>query len=87
MTRQELLSSEEYWLTDIQFDLFNAVVLYGQSNDIEGDALREYLGLSNRKFRQLIAGEFNGSIEEVVRIALKVGMATKVEFLPLSEYE
>ena len=83
---RDLMQTEEYWLTSLQCDLFEAVDAFRKGQGLTVPQLAERLGLSLYATRRLLAGDFNGRVSELVRLALAVGVTPYLTLPPLNEY-
>jgi transcriptional regulator with XRE-family HTH domain len=85
MTRKELLSSNEYWIGEIQFHLFKIINEYMEENKINRTQLAEKFGFTKGYISQILNGEFNHRISKLVELALAVGKVPIIEFKDLDQ--
>ena len=87
MKREELLKSPEYWMVQIQSDLWQLVETYRAENKLEKNQLADKLGVSKNCINQIYNAEFNGNISEFVKISLALGKTPLVEAMDNNIYE
>ena len=75
ITREELLKSKEYWLTQIQHELAAEIEEYAAKNCISNEDLAPLLGISARELSRLKAGDFDGKISVMVAMLVIIGKA------------
>lgn len=85
MERKELLTSPEYWVTQIQYDLYECALKFMEENGYNRSQLAEYLGVSKSYVTQLMSMEYDHRLSKLVDLALKFGYAPKVSFEPIAE--
>lgn len=85
--REKILDQPSYWVEGINSFLYNALVEYMETKEMNRTALAEYLGISKGRVSQILNdGEINFSIEKVVQIALKVDKFPIFELRDKQEY-
>ncbi|MCB9230703.1 MAG: helix-turn-helix transcriptional regulator [Bacteroidia bacterium] len=85
ITREELLSSEEHWVFEIQNQIFNLVKDYMEKEGINQTQLAERLGVSKGYVSQVLNGDFDHRISKLVSLVLATGNVPKLNFKPLDE--
>ncbi len=80
MTREELLTSKEYWITKIQLDLFDAIKKYLKKHNLNKTKLSEELGFSKSYITQVLNGDFDHKISKFVELALACNKAPILHF-------
>jgi transcriptional regulator with XRE-family HTH domain len=80
ITREELLSSKEYWIAKIQIDLFNQVKDYLEEKDINRTQLAEQLGVTKGYISQVLNSDFDHRISKFVELSLAIGKVPVIEF-------
>ena len=85
MTREEILKSPEYWVTQIQIAICRCVDTFMHKHGMNRTQLAEYLGVSKSYITQILAGDYNYSIEKLVDISVKLGYAPNLEFVSLPD--
>lgn len=86
MTREELISSREYLITNIQADLYSIIEEYMKSNKLKRKDLAEELGVSKGYISQVLAGDFDHKISKLVDLSLSVGKVPIVTFENKAKY-
>jgi len=86
ITRVELLSSKEYWLTQIQNELFRLVDEYLESNKMNRTQFADKIGVTKGYVSQILNGDFNHRISKFVELSLSIGKVPVIEFKDLNKY-
>lgn len=84
-TREELLSSPEYWFEDAQNELYRQVVEYKEAKGITQTMLAEELGVTKGYVSQILKGEFNYTLKKLIEISLAIGKVPQIEYKPIKE--
>ena len=84
MERTELIRSKEYWLSKIQIDLFNEVEQFMKKNELNRTELEQRFGISRNQINQILDGEANLTISELVNLSLALELAPHISFEDLS---
>ncbi|MCU0434083.1 MAG: helix-turn-helix domain-containing protein [Bacteroidia bacterium] len=85
MNRKEILSSEAYWMEQIQNQLFHQVQLYLKQNKKTQNDLAAQLGVSKSYVSQILHGNFDHKLSKLVELSLAVGLVPQLQFKPLDE--
>ncbi len=85
MTREELLQSEEYWLTSIQTDLFNELHSYMETHNLNRTQLAAHLGVSKGYVTQVLSGDFDHRLSKLIELSLAIGKVPVLQFKNLAE--
>ena len=85
ITREELLSSPEYWFEDAQNELYRQVVEYKEKKGINQTQLAKELGVTKGYVSQILKGEFNYTLKKLIEISLAIGQVPKIEYESLSK--
>lgn len=80
MTRAELLNAPEYWMVQIQTEIYRCAEEFMRNHHMNRTQFAQYLGVSKGYVTQLLNGDYNYSLEKLVELSLKMGMVPKVEF-------
>lgn len=86
MTREELLNSPEYWMTNIQQDLYGIIYEYMQKNDKKKKDVAELLGVSKGYVTQILSGDFDHKLSKMIELSLAFGKVPKISFMDATEY-
>lgn len=85
-TRNELLSSKEYWMGHIQHDLFGAIEKYMQENKLNRTSLAKKLGVTKGYITQVLNGDFDHKVSKLVELALASNVVPVLHFVNLQEF-
>ena len=80
MTREELLSMPEYWVAQIQTEIYRCADQFMEEHHMNRTQFAEYLGVSKGYVTQLLSGDYNYSLEKLVELSLKIGYVPQVSF-------
>lgn len=86
MTRDELVSSREYWITKIQIELFHELEAYMKDNGVSRTQLAEKLGVTKGYISQILNGDFDHRISKLVDLALLMGKVPHIEYSDLQTF-
>ena len=86
MKRKELVQSREYWIADIQLNLFEIISNYLKSNSLSQTQLAEQLGVTKGYISQILNGEFDHKISKLVDLSLAVGCVPVVHFQDINTF-
>lgn len=84
MERTALIRSQEYWLSKIQIDLFNEVEKFMKKNELNPTQLEQISGFSRTQISQILDGDANLTISELVDLSLALGLVPHLSFEDLS---
>lgn len=84
--RQELYKTSEYWLENIQNEIFRNVYEYMEKNNLNKAALAQELGYSRAYITQVLNGDFNFSIKKLIELSLAIGKAPRVRFQEIDNF-
>lgn len=85
MSRQEILSSPEYWIAKTQIDLYNCAEDFMEANDFNRSQLAKHLGVSKGYITQLLNGDYDHKLSKLVELAISFGYVPHIEFRPIEE--
>lgn len=80
ITREEILTSPEYWFDQAQNDIFRNVVEYMENEGINQSQLAERLGVSKGYVSQIMKGEFNYTLKKLIDLSIAVGKVPIIEY-------
>jgi transcriptional regulator with XRE-family HTH domain len=86
MTREELLSTKEYWISAIQLDLYNKVRAYLDQHQLTQSQLAEQLNVTKGYISQVLNGDFDHKLSKLVELALASGHVPLVFFVDKETY-
>lgn len=85
LTREELLSSSEYWFEYVQNDIYRIVTSLMENESLNQTQLAQKLGVSKGYVSQILKGEFNYSLKKLIDLSISVGYVPHIEFKSLNE--
>jgi|SRR5580658_3370254 transcriptional regulator with XRE-family HTH domain len=86
MNREELLSTKEYVVSQIQLNLLNLIGDYKKKNKLKDFQLADELGVSKGYVSQLLNVTFDHKISKLVDLALACDTMPLVYFVDLKEF-
>jgi transcriptional regulator with XRE-family HTH domain len=86
MTREDLLRSKEYWLVQIQNNLFNLIEQYLKDQNIKRTKLADKLGVTRGYVTQILNGDYDHKISKLVDLALAINKAPVISYVDLDNY-
>lgn len=86
MKREDLLKSREYWIVQIQNNLFAILDAYMKKNDLSRTKLAEQLNVTKGYITQILSGDFDHKISKLVDLALASGKVPILNFVDLEQY-
>ena len=85
--KEKILNQSSYWVEGINGFLYEVILDYMETNNLNRTKLAEHLGITKGRVSQILNdGEINFSIEKVIQIALKVGVFPDFKFIEKSKY-
>jgi len=85
ITREELLTSPEYWFENAQNELYRQVIEYKENKGINQTELAAELGVTKGYVSQILKGEFNYTLKKLIEISLAIGKVPQIEYKAISE--
>ena len=86
MKREDLLSSKEYWMVQIQNDLYGILEDYMRQNNLNRSQLAKKLDVTKGYITQILKGDFNHKISKLVDLSLACNKVPVVHFVDLDKY-
>ena len=86
ITFDELKSTQEYWTTRIQLDLYTHIKKYMKDNGLNRTQLAQKLGVTKGYITQVLSGNFNHRLAKLVEFSLAIGLVPKIQFIPENEF-
>ncbi len=86
MTRFELLKSPEYWITNIQLDLYNCAKNFMEKNNMNRAQLAKHLGVSKEDISKLLNGDYDNNLSKLVKLSLALGYIPDLQFKEVDKY-
>ncbi|WEK34891.1 MAG: hypothetical protein P0Y53_20580 [Candidatus Pseudobacter hemicellulosilyticus] len=84
--RRDLLRSREYWMVQIQQDLYAVIEEYMQKNSLNRTSLAEQLQVTKGYITQVLKGDFDHKISKLVDLSLFAGKAPVLHFVDLNTF-
>lgn len=85
MNRKEIISSPEYWINNIQIDLFRTVQEYLENNNISRTEFAESMGFTKGYVSKIMNGDYDHRISKLVKLSLCVNKVPRIDFVDLEE--
>jgi transcriptional regulator with XRE-family HTH domain len=86
MKREELLRSQEYWLTKIQNGIFNLIEQYRKEKNLNKTQLAAELGVTKGYISQVLNGDFDHKISKLVDLSLAFNKVPVISYIDMEEY-
>jgi transcriptional regulator with XRE-family HTH domain len=86
MTREELLKSKEFWLTQIQNGIFNLIEQYRNDKNLNKTQLAAELGVTKGYITQVLNGDFDHKVSKLVDLSLAFHKVPVISYINLEEY-
>ena len=86
MTREELLSSPEYWTAELQTELYRQIDSYMSRHGLNKAQLAEHLGCSKSYVTQLLSGDFDHKMSKFIELSLAIGKIPEITFTDVDKY-
>ncbi|MGB8192713.1 MAG: helix-turn-helix transcriptional regulator [Chitinophagaceae bacterium] len=86
MKREDLLKSKEYWMGQIQNDLFEVIQKYMEKNAFNRTQLAAKLNVTKGYVTQVLNGDFDHKISKLVELAIACNAAPLLYFTDLDKY-
>ncbi|MEP6646588.1 MAG: helix-turn-helix transcriptional regulator [Saprospiraceae bacterium] len=87
ITREELLTSEEYLVGNIQFDLYNDIKQYLERNSMTQTDFAKELNVTKGYVSQILNGDFDHKLSRLIRLYKSIGVAvTGLQKVEMKEY-
>src|SRR5690349_7823782 len=85
LSREEILSTPEYWFEEAQNELYRQVIEYKEKKGINQTQLAKELGVSKGYISQVLKGEFNYTLKKLMELSIAVGKVPQIEYKPLEQ--
>lgn len=86
MKRQELLESREYWMSEIQNDLYSIVEQYLTENKLSRKDFADQLGVTKGYISQVLNGDFDHKISKLVDLCLAAEKIPILKFVDKKQF-
>jgi transcriptional regulator with XRE-family HTH domain len=86
MKREELLKNKEYWIVQIQNDLFGIMNEFMKKRKMNRTALADRLGVSKGYVTQIFNGDFDHKVSKLVELSLASGKVPVLNFVDIDKF-
>lgn len=86
MKYEELLKTEEYWVTRIQSFLYKEINLYLERTKLSKTDFSKQIGVSKGYVTQVLSGNFDHRVSTLVRLVLAIQKVPNFNFITLDEF-
>lgn len=86
ISREELLTSKEYWMTKFQMELFDEVQQYLKKNKMTQTDFAKKLGVSKGYISQILNGNFDHKLSKLIEISLLIDKVPILKFENIKTY-
>ena len=84
---KELKKTPEYWLENVQNEIYFELKTYMLENNLNQTELADKLGFSKSYISQILSGEFNYSMKKFIELSLAIGKRPLVKIEESPECE
>lgn len=85
-TKQELFQTKEYWIDELQNEIYRQVSDFMKKNELNQIQLANQLGVSKGYVSQILNGDCNFTLKKIVELSLALGKAPIVNYVDTHEY-
>lgn len=85
-SREEIYQTKEYWLENIQNEIFIQLEDFMLENKLNKAGLAKKLGVSRAYITQVLNGEFNFSLKKLIDLSLAIGKVPNLHFQDIKKY-
>jgi transcriptional regulator with XRE-family HTH domain len=86
LTFEELIRTPEYWMENIQNELYRQVKKFLDDKGITQTQLAKDLNVTKGYVSQVLNGNFNFTLSKLIELSLAVGAAPDLEFRSFADY-
>ena len=87
ITREELITSSEYWIETIQNKVFNDLSEYIEQNKVSNKYIADKLGLSKGRISQILSGEnLNFRLDTLVKLCLAIDRIPDFQLIDKNDF-
>lgn len=80
MTREEIIKTPEYHLAGLQVSVYNMLEREKSIKNLTNLQLANQLNISVTRVRQILDGDYDGKVSQLIEIALKLGYTPEFKF-------
>lgn len=85
-TKEELAKMPEFWMENIQNELYLALKTYMKQHKLNQTELATKLGFTKGYISQVLHGNFNHSLQKFIELSLAIDKAPNVQLENLAQY-
>lgn len=85
-TREDIIKTPEYWLEEIQGEVYRLLKDYMDANNLNQKEISYKLGFSQSYISQILNGNFNFTISKLIELSLAVGRVPELRFTVVDDY-
>lgn len=86
MKREELLRSKEYWMVQVQNDLFGIMEEFMKKKKLNRTKLADEFKVSKGYITQIFNGDFDHKLSKLIELSLASDKAPLIHFVDLDNY-
>lgn len=86
MKREELIRSREYWITQIQINLFEVIDEYLNENNLTQSQFAEQMNVSKGYVSQILSGNFDHKISKYIDLLLACKKVPLIKTIDIDTY-
>lgn len=87
LSKKDLYKTSEYWVEELQNEIFRQVMNYMQKNDLNQNELANKWGVSKGYISQILSGNCNFSLKKLVELSLALEKIPIVKYMPINVYD
>ena len=86
LKKKDLYKTSEYWIEELQNELYRQVSDYMKQNNLNQNELAEKWGVSKGYISQILKGNCNFTLKKLTELSLALGKAPIVQYVPTDIY-
>lgn len=86
MKKEELLKSKEYWMVQVQNDLFGIMEEFMKKNNFNRTELAKEFGVSKGYITQIFNGDFDHKLSKFIELSLASNKAPVINFVDINRF-
>lgn len=87
MTRKDIIKTPNYWLSQMQIDIFREIKTYQALNNMSDEEMADFLYMSTYKLQQIMLGNFNLDMYELCEIMVRINIIPKLNLTKIDDYD
>ena len=84
--RKDLIKSPDYWLEEIQDELYRQLKDYMDKNKLSQNDIAKKLKVSKSYISQILNGNFNFTLKKLIELSLLMGKVPDIKFLNFDDF-